>query len=446
MRFASLLCLLTTPMLAFAEPTAFQPLLSEDPCNKCAGYALPGERIPSHETKWTIHSDLPETFTSEGVLYATTPVLPPFNALSGDPISEEMRTQVNRGFKTIDDDFEVFFFHTTNPPSTNPGRRVVVYVRNAGDAPVTIDPRQAVTTEGLIGTVHEMENNLAKKVMAGNWDEPHAPVTLQPGEGAVVASSTIFAAPRQTPEASRNRNAFGVVQAQVEPAGKADVEVFVVGLPAGPAETMKQDAEKLLGIGANSGEAVIDMTSEPSGCQVRRSTGVFESFSWKSAPVVVDLDVATSPSLRFPMAVPEVQSQGCPEIQQTAPLVLHSRASRPDTVGNYMNEYLLSFEFINTGTEPKSPDLRFGKEDADIGLAWQYAVGPKPATPEELRALPVHAAWAGPKQTADLEDNTRSMFINGRPVVAPGASVHVGVRFMIVGNASLPFHLHAASE
>jgi hypothetical protein len=402
--------------------------------------------VPSHETKWTIHSDLPEFFNSEGVLYTTAPVLSPFNLKDGTPLSEEMRTQVNNGFTTIDDSFEVFFFHTTSPPAGHPGRRIVVYVKNNGDAPATLFPRQAITTEGLIGTVHDMENNLARQVMSNGWDTLMESVTIQPGRGTVVAAGIQFAAPAQSPDSSTSRNCFGVMQALVEPAGTANLEVSVIAIPAAPAGSSRMLAEKYLTIGADSGEGVIDLSTPPSECQVRRSTGVFKSATWKSDPLVIDAAALADAPLSFPMAVPQVQSSGCPEAQQTAPLVLHSAASRPDTVGNYMMEYLLAFEFTNSGTAPRAIDVRFGKDDADVGLAWQLATGATGPTAEALRALPVEAGWAGPKQTADLPDDTRSMLTQGKLTIPPGESIHLGARFMIVGNASLPFTLHVTAE
>lgn len=96
------------------------------PCSRCGGWLLPGSVGPSTDSVYTIHSDLPERFLTEGVLYATTPVLPPFDLNNGQPLSEAMRTQVNQGFTTIDDDFEVFVFHISAPGDGSSPRRVTV--------------------------------------------------------------------------------------------------------------------------------------------------------------------------------------------------------------------------------------------------------------------------------------------------------------------------------
>jgi hypothetical protein len=442
--------LLTAGSVAAAPFSDLVPLQSEAECSRCVNYLLPGIFEPSPETVWTVHSDLPELFTSEGVLYTTRPILPAFKLNDGSDKPAAMRQQVNNGFEALDDDFELFFFHTTRVPSGSPGRRIVVFVENIGAEPTTIRPRQAITTDGLIGTVHEMENGLARRVMSHDWDTPLSSVTIPPGDGVVIAASKQFAARNNSADSSTNVNCFGIVQGFVEKgASPAKLQLSVIAIPGG--ESLGQStvrAKELLNTGANSGEAAIDLSTPPQGCQVRRATGVFRSFRWVSHPMRLDVTALPENRVAFQMALPAIQSGGCMEAQQTAPLILHPPTTRPDTVGNYHTEYLVSFELVNPSDAARTADIRFGKTDADVGLAWQAKIANAPIDEDELKGLPVQTGWAGPKQTADMPDDTRSLFGDPRGTISVPArsSVHVGMRFMIVGNSSLPFQLHVVGE
>lgn len=431
-------------------PTTFQRLASTAECQHCTNWLLPGSLLPSPHSVYSIHSDLPEIVTSPGVAYATTAVLPAFNMKNGDPVPDHMLVQDNRGFRTIDGSFETFLFHISQPGDGTQPRRMVVYARNKGKDTVTVDPRQVIVTDGIIGTVHEMESTLGRRVLAEEWDRPLQPLTIAPGEGRVVHFSKQFSAPRNNEDSSANVNCFGLTRADVSSVGKPDLEVYVLAIPA-DADLSRLDAlaEEYLAVGANSGEGYIDLSTEPQGCQLRRACGVFKSFVWENDPAIVDVAAVPKGGMRFQMALPEVQTNGCPEARQTQDLLLSQKFNRPDTVGNYMVEYRLRFHLVNHDTEnPQKVDLRFGKKDADIGLAWQIAKDDFPFDWDEVAALPVHTGWAGPKQEADFPDDTRSLLENdgGAFILEPCQDAWITVRFMVLGNSSLPFQLGFVTE
>lgn len=437
------------PAPACPEPPAPPASLDHaDQCTKCQFHYLPGKVDFTADTRWTIHSDMPEVMLTDGVLYTTRAVLPPFQTKAGVDVPEDFRTQKNNSFTSIDDDFEVFLFHISQPGDGTKPRRVVVYVANRGDEAVIINPRQVIATDGTIGTIHEMESGLGRRVMEGKWDTPLSAQAIAPGKGAVVAYSKQFAAPKNSDDSSANVNCFGIVQGAVSTAsGKpAKLEVSIVGIPAGPANQATTAAEALLAQGAQSGEGYIDVLSDPQGCQLRRATGVFRSFAWRSDTVTLDAANLPKDGLAFQMAAGAIQTKDCPEGRQTGDLALYPRYVRPDTIGNYMTEYRATFKMVNTDKEkPRTFDIRFGKKDADVGLAWQVAVDPKAAASDAaLKALPVRTAWAGPKQTADLEGDWRSFFEQDKELtttLAPCGETWVSLRFMVLGNSSLPFQV-----
>ncbi|MCC5946777.1 MAG: hypothetical protein JJT94_17730 [Bernardetiaceae bacterium] len=414
------------------------------PCSLCGGWLLPGNVEPSRDAAFTIHSDLPERFLTEGVLYATTPVLPPFDLNNGQPLSEEMRTQVNRGYEGITDDFEVFIFHISAPGDGSAPRRMTVYAKNNGEEAVTINPRQVLITDGLVGNVHEMESNLGRRVLDEEWDTPISTVTIQPGEGAVVAYSKVFPSFAGGNDASANVNCFGIVRAEVI-GENPNLDVYTVGIVGQPNNTsnITPFTEALLDQGAQSGETSLNLATTPGGCDLRRVVGVFPSFAWRSEQMTLDAKALQSEfgatgRVLFSMALPEIQTGPCPEARQTREMLLHPPYVRNDTIGNYMTEYILHFRLINRDEEPKKIDLRFGKGDADVGLAWQLVTSNNPITDDELRATPATTKWAGPNQSSIF-----TSFFGEQAGVAlrPCQGKYVAIRFMILGNASLPFTL-----
>ncbi|MEO8377827.1 MAG: hypothetical protein ABI579_09175, partial [Candidatus Sumerlaeota bacterium] len=385
-------------------------------CSQCKNFAMPGRVRGADNIAYTIHSDLPEMFSKPGVLYSTEAVRPPFLLKSGEPLSEEMRRQVNHGFTTIDGNFEVFLFHISQPGDGSQPRRILVYTRNTGKNSVTVTPRQAIITDGTIGTTHEMESVLGRRVLSENWDRPLGATTIESGKGAVVAYSKQFSANANGPDSSSNVNCFGVVRADlvgVDETEKPSVQVFIVAIPAGDTQSLTAEAEKYLATGADSQEDVVDLTKEPSGCQLRRATGVMRGSMFKNDPITIDVDDLVANPLVYQMAVPAIQSKECPGARQTADLLLYPPASRPDSVGNYMMEYELRLHLVNKNkTAARAFDLRFGKADADVGLAWQIAPHLLHIPAAELKREPVRTGWAGPKQQDD-QQNTRSFFDTG---------------------------------
>lgn len=407
-------------------------------CGGCGGVLLPGSLEESPFTKWTIHSDLPEKFSSEGVLYTTRPVIPPDNV--GEPLPLSVREQTNTGFTAIDDDFEVFIFHISQPGDGSAPRRIVIHVQNTGPEPVTIDAEQAIVTEGVIGNIHEMESNLGRAVLAEDWERRIGTVTIPPGEGRVVAYSNNFAGFGADIDA--NINCFGIIRGDVEKVQEGDpdpsLEVSVVAIPRTAPSNLDSVTEQYLNVSAQEDEDVVDMTREPTGCQLSRATGVFPSFRWRNDPFTVDVARLSVNQPPFQMVNSKTQAIACPESAQTEDLVLRPGYAPLDTVGNYMVEYRVDFHIANSSEdEPRAMDLTFGKTGADIGLAWQVAIAQQPVSDEELNARPVLTGWAGPFQ------NTMTRSLLEEPITLPPCgSATVSVRFMVLGNSSLPFQLY----
>lgn len=431
-------------------PSVLLNAISTASCNLCRVLILPGTREAHPVTSYYIHSDLPEIFKTPGVVYSTEAVLPPFNLNDGTPQTLAQRTQVNNGFTTINGSFDVFIFHISSPGDCSTPRRVVVYARNDGTGSVTIDPRQVMQTDGAVGDVHEMESTLGARVLADTWDDPLGSMTLAPGQGRVIAYSKRFAICQNNSDASQNVNCFGRVRSLVNNADPVthptNLKLFVVGIP-GIANLSTLDAQTApyLTVGADSGEAEVNMSAPISGCSLNRACGVHTNFVWRSDLVTIDLDEIPTLGHTFQMALPSVQSNGCPTQRQTQDMLLRPNYAPPDTVGNYMVEYRLRVRFVNrSASSARAVDLRFGRNDADVGLAWQVATSPSAVPTDALTDIaPVRTGWVGPLQTGDLADYTRSFLASdgGTITLPPCGERYVSVRFLILGNSSLPFQV-----
>jgi hypothetical protein len=154
------------------------------PCHNCLGSILPGVFEDDPETRYFIVSDMPEKFgypsagpitRSDGILYHTKVLLPSFGP--NYPPAPFHEQQVN-GFTTIDDDFEIFIFNIAQPGDTSKPRRIVVHAMNNGSEPVVLSRSQVIITDGTIGTVHQMESDLGRRVYAGEWDSRDMPISL----------------------------------------------------------------------------------------------------------------------------------------------------------------------------------------------------------------------------------------------------------------------------
>lgn len=185
----------------------------------------------------------------------------------------------------------------------------------------------------------------------------------------------------------------------------------------------------------------MDLRIESPACHLRRVAGVYRTFRWKGAATVTAADLATT-DVRFQMALPHAQAANCSDGVQTQQMLLSPPYVRPETIGNYMVQYLVHLTLDNTkGTEPQDFDLRFGKQDASIGLSWQVARGRLAADAPEWKTAPLRDGWAGPWSLNDLSDNTLP-FVEEPVRVGAGQSQTVSVYFTIAGTSSLPFQIH----
>lgn len=411
-------------------------------CSICSGHILPGAIEPHPDTGYYIHSDLPEAFGSTGVLYSTRPVLADSTAT---PLPLSVRTQVANNFTSIDDDFDIFMFHISQPGDGSQVRRMVVYVKNDGAGPVTINPKQLMITDGTIGTVHEMESNLGRRAMDEGWDTPISSVTIQPGEGNVIAYSKRFPGFPNGPDMSANVNCFARVRANVNnpdpTSNPTRLTVHIVAIDG--VSNISQNrtrAEALLDLAAKNNETGIDLTRPPQGCELSRACGVVRTFQWRSDLVTVDAAAVPASGYSFSMALPKVQTGACPTLRQTADMALRPGYAPQDTVGNYMIDYRVHFRVVNRDpSAPRAIDLQFTKGGADIGLGYKVAVSRDGVTDAELDAIPTRTDWAGPNQSAI----SKSMLADhGGSVTVPSCQErYVDMRFQILGNASLPFSL-----
>jgi hypothetical protein len=437
--------LLTTSALALPEASPLEKLSSEWRCDKCIGFAFPGTHLASPHTTYRIDSDLPELYSTNGVLYTTRAVLPPFDTHSDGPVPLEMRTQVSNGFSTINDSFELFLYHLSVAHQPGETRRIVVYVKNAGEGTFTLEPRQVVLHGPNAAQPTSVESDLAKRVMMEEWDRPFESVVLAPGTGAVIGSTLQIGAAADGPDASRASFVNGILRSEVKGVGMPNLEVSVVSIPGDvPPQAWSMEAEKFLDIGAKSAETGMDLRIPPPICHVRRVGGVSPNVMWRNDPKVIDVAALPQDDVFFQMANFSVQSVECPVTRQSVDMLLYPPYVHPDSIGNYMMEYHVTMQFINSGETPRTFDVMFGKDDAPIGLAWQMIVGPEEAHLEELEPLPVKISWAGLDRMEGPPWFRKTMLDGGPLTLAPGESTWVSMRLMAIGTSSLPWQLHVA--
>ncbi len=516
-------------------PTTLVKLSGADECSRCAGYLLPGTLKKHPSLVYRVDSDLPEIFVSTGMLYSTAKVLPPFVTKSGEAVREWQRTQrhaqevshLEKPFKGIDDSFEVFLYHMSNPAIVGKGetnaeprrRRVVVLAKNIGTQAVSLHVMQIMEAGGTMAKADGPESRLAARVMANSSWTQLGPLKINPGESRIIGrspklSGTAEQVAQGKPDDETTSDFFtGIVRGWftddqgwiIDYARKSTLEISVVAIDAStPDDQIERAAMEASTRGARSGEGAMDLNIEPPKCHLRRVVGVSPAFVWQGDRVVLDAATLSQfgaasggskkpadvkphvepdalrgegeaiskrsedrkrwagdvPGAAFLMAAPKMQTVECPQARQTAPMLHYPGYVRDETIGNYHVEYLLTFTIINTATEAKKVDLRFGKQDADVGLAWQVLIadGVAPeANAAELKQRPVNLQWAGGWRKGDLTDNTRSFFhavkgIEPEPAVAspieiaPGACKTVTLRMMVVGTSSLPFFVYAVDE
>lgn len=404
-------------------------------CQQCQFSTLNGTFEPKPGSTYMVHSDLPERFLTEGVLYSTEPVIPS----NGAPLS--LRTQTaTGGFTDIDASFDTFFFHTTSPGDGSAPRRIVVYVKNTGTANATVTPKQVMITDGVVGTLHEMETNLGNRVLGNLWDTPVGATVIAPGQGAIVAYGKRFGASSNSSDTSANTNCFGKVNVAVS-GTSPKLKVYVIAIGNGAISENKTRAEALLNTGAQTGEGSINIAVAPTGCELRRCVGVHDSFVFRSNPTI-DVDaVGTNGGAQYQMALSDLQSATCGQARQTVPMLLYPGYARPDSIGNYMVDYRVNLRLINKSTvNSKVVDLGFTKPNADMGLTWKVAQGTSAPSDTTVDAAAVRSKWVGPNQTARFASFLTD---DGGPItLGPCSERVVAVRFMILGNSSLPFSLY----
>lgn len=423
--------------------TPLVELSSDAPCAKCFGYLMPGGHLPSPRTAYRIDSDLPEIYNSTGVLYTTRDVLPPYLTLDGRPVPESLRQQRNNGFDTIDDSFEVFLYHLARELQPGETRRIVVYAKNIGAAPVTVHPRQIVLHGPNAARETSVESVLGERVLLEQWDVQFDAVTIAPGQGRVIGYTKRVNAADDGPDTARHAFVNGTLRADIQGA-RPRLEVSVIAIPGAEpdVEAMQRAAADLYDIGAHSGEDNMDLTIPPPPCHVRRVGGVSPNVMWQSAPLRFDVARLPEGDIFFQMAKFAVQSVGCMESRQSADMLLWPGYVHADTVGNYMMEYLVTMTLANSASEERRIDLQFGKTDAPIGLGWQMIVGDAPATLAQLEPLPVTIAWAGSRRVDNAPYFTKSMLPDGPLALGPGQEKTVSIRLMVLGTSSLPYQIH----
>lgn len=431
-----------------AEPVFLDmtPISGEEPCNRCEGVPMPGQIIPSNETVYRIDSDLPELYFSNGLLYSTQAVLPSFLTNEEKEVGEDMLTQRNNGFETIDDSFEVFLYHLSKNHEPGEQRRIVVLATNNGEEAAVLNPRQSIYHGGNAGRPNSVESKLTRDVMSETWAIAYPEVQIEPGESAVISYTKLLGQGPETLDTTKEVFITGIVRsdAKTVSGGPVDLEIAVVSIPDSPAdqEIMTELAVEWKETGANSGEEWMDETIPPPECHVRRVVGVSKNAIWQSEQIVVDVAKLPADGIDMPMATPIVQSQGCPEIRQTADMILHPGYVHPDTIGNFMMETHVTLGFTNSGTMPRTVIPAFGKDDARVGLGWQAAIGPRIYTLEELSTLPVQIGWAG-KGARNVAEETPFLrpFLPDPITVAPGETTVLSIRCMVIGTSSLPYFI-----
>ncbi len=416
-------------------PSEITMLTPQSACDRCTDSLIMTRFSLDHDIRYGIISDLPESFIGFGNLYSTRDVLDDCGMTSA-PIPAALRKQIKVDpFMAIDDSFDVFFFHLQIKDKEQ-AQRIVVYVKNNGKEPVTIEPKQVIKQEGTIGTTHDFESTIAKRVFADDWDQPIKSVKLEPGTGAVIAYGKRFGNIDTGDDASRNVNCFGYVRALVKKESKGapapNLQVDVVAIPATPVADVSAETPKWVDKPAMTTDEV-DMTTAPQNCALGRAVGVYPYGTIHALPMVFDAAQLTEEGHKFPIALPRVQTEGCRTAAQTLPLLLRPGYTREDTIGNYMIPYDVRLGFMNTGDTPKKVEVYFAKKDADVGLVYQTTMNK--TTVERYKGLPVKWKWAGPKQSS-----TEAAFT--APIeIGPKEEKIFSVRFMIIGNSSLPFTL-----
>lgn len=411
-----------------------ESLVPNAECDRCTDSLMASHFRPDSSVRYGIISDLPESFTGFGSLYSTRDVLLDYGTTS-EPLPLEIRTQSKMPpFRTIDDSFDVFLFHL-QVKDKKQAQRLVVYVRNLGNDDVTVDPKQVIKSEGTIASVHDFESEIAVRVMKDDWDRPVKKLILKPGQGHVIAYGKRFGNVETGEDASRNVNCFGYVRALVKSSTghKPDLQVDVVAIPATPKEKIEEEVLNWVEKSVQSTDEAAPKTAPP-GCALARAVGVYPYGMIHTDPKVFDAANLPKGGFRFPMALPRIQTAGCPQAAQTLPLILRPGNTREDTVGNYMIPYDTRLGFVNPTNKPVKVEVAFSKNDADVGLAYQVTTSTKTT---RFRKAPVVWKWAGPKQKSK-----DALFGDAPIVVPPQKEVTVSLRYMIIGNSSLPFTLH----
>jgi hypothetical protein len=354
-----------------------------------------------------------------------------------------MRTQVSNGFSTINDAFELFLYHLSVAHEPGETRRIVVYAKNVGESTFTLEPRQVVLHGPNAAQPTSVESILARRVLQEEWDRPFESVILPAGKGAVIGSTLQIGADQDGPDASRASFVNGILRSEVRGVGMPNLEVSVVSIPGNlPPDTWTTEAEKLIDVGAKSAETGMDLRIPPPECHVRRVGGVSMNVVWRNDPKVIDVATLPDDDVFFQMANFSVQSVECPVTRQSIDMQLYPPYVHPDSIGNYMMEYHVTMQFINSGDTPRTFDVMFGKDDAPIGLAWQMIVGEEEAFMEELEPLPVRIDWAGLNRTEGAPWYRKTMLEEGPLTLGPGESTWVSMRLMAIGTSSLPWQLH----
>jgi hypothetical protein len=304
---------------------------------------------------------------------------------------------------------------------------------------------QVIEGHGRMGDTLGPEIRLARRVFEREFDQLGV-VTVPASGAAVVAHTMVVAGSEDSADSTTSQFINGIIRGRFEGEGKRALDLAVVAIPGdAPREEWNAAAEALLGTGAKSGETAMDLRIPPPECHLRRVVGVYRNFEVRGGG---RFDVAGLPGneLRFQMALPAVQAVGCEIGRQTGPMLLHPPYVHPETIGNYTIEYELHFDLHNPSEEPVTVDLRFGKQDASVGLAWRYQV-----VRDGAHGFPsaVRTGWAGAWTKDDRPDNTRSFLGESREdlvTIGGGEEVRVQLQFHIAGTSSLPFQIHLTRE
>ncbi len=462
-RFYFMLCIIFASIISYVscsgslkikkEIKLYVPtkLESNEQCNRCKGYYLPGSHKPSPHTFYRIDSDLPEIFYTNGVLYTTREILPPFKTKKGEDVPETMRHQKNAGFKCIDDSFEVFLYHLSQKHEPSETRRIIIYVKNIGDIKAFVNPRQSLFHGPNAANPNSVESLLGEAVLSEKWDSLLPLTSIKPGEGAVIGFSKQLGAEEEGKDITRAEFVTGILRAQVTGEGdkKPKLEVSVISIPGNVEyKDFNLEAEKWINIGAQSGEGAMDLLIPPPECHVRRVVGVAKNVIWQNDLAAIDISKLSEERIPFQMAMFGVQSAGCMEARQSVDLLLHPGYVHSDSVGNYMMEYSINLFLINGGNTPKNIDIEFGKDDAPIGLAWQISItGKTPELNTNINTLPVHIDWAGKGRSENYPPYyTKSMLDSGPLKFEKGDGYLINIRLMVLGTSSLPYQLHLVSK